>query len=296
MSLVSKIGAWFRGEYSKRGKIISHLIKDGDERLFVEKKHECPACHEGLDQNELEAALYVCPNCEHHFRVTPWERIKFTADGGVFHEIDADLESLNPLDFPNYEQQIANDMKKTGLKEAIVTGLCRIDGQEVILAVMAFQFRGGSVGSVVGEKLTRALLLAAEKQLPLVCFTASGGMRMQEGIFSLMQMAKTSAALALLDARQTPFFIVLTDPTSGGVTASYGMLGDVILAEPGALVGFAGRRVLGGTIREKLPDNFQTAEFQLERGFVDAIVTRRDLRKQLSFLILTHTTAQRAWK
>jgi acetyl-CoA carboxylase carboxyl transferase subunit beta len=296
VSLLSKVRAWFRGEYSRKHKLITHFIKDGDERLFVEKKHECPACHEGLDQKELEAALYVCPNCDHHFRVTPWERIKFTADGGVFHEFSADLESVNPLDFPDYDKQIAADMKKTGLKEAIVTGICRIEGREVVMAIMAFQFRGGSVGSVVGEKLTRAMLLGAEKQLSVVVFTASGGMRMQEGILSLMQMAKTAAAANLLDARQVPFFIVLTDPTSGGTTASFGMLGDVILSEPGALVGFAGRRVVDGTLKEKLPDNFQTAEFQLEKGFVDAIVPRKDLRRALSFLIDAHTSAQRAWK
>ncbi len=149
---------------------------------------------------------------------------------------------------------------------------------------------------MVGEKLTRAMLLAAEKQIPIIIFTSSGGMRMQEGIFSLMQMAKTSAAVAQLDSKQIPFFIVLTDPTSGGVTASFAMLGDVILAEPGALVGFAGRRVVDGTLKEKLPDNFQTAEFQLERGFVDAIVPRQDLRRQLAYLLETHTLAQRAGK
>ncbi len=296
MSMWGKIGAWFRGEYSKRGRLITHFIKDGDERLFVQKKHECPACHEDLDQSELENALYVCPSCNHHFRITPWERIKFTADGGMFHEFASDLESLNPLDFPDYEQKLVSDMKKTGLKEAMVTGICRIDGREAVLAVMSFDFRGGSVGSVVGEKLTRAMLTAADKQIPLICFTASGGMRMQEGILSLMQMAKTSAAASMLDAKQIPFFVVLTDPTSGGATASFGMLGDVILSEPGALVGFAGRRVVDGTLKEKLPDNFQTAEFQLERGFVDVIVPRKDLRRRLSFLIETHAAAQRTGK
>jgi acetyl-CoA carboxylase carboxyl transferase subunit beta len=296
VSLLGKITAWFRGEYSKRRRLITHFIKDGDERLFVEKKHECPACHEDLDQKELEGTMYVCPNCNHHFRVTPWERIKFTADGGVFHEFASDLESLNPLDFPDYEQKLTQDMKKTGLKEAVVTGICRIDGREVVMAIMAFQFRGGSVGSVVGEKVARAMLMAEEKQLPIIIFTSSGGMRMQEGIFSLMQMAKTSAAAYQLDIKQVPFFIVLTDPTSGGTTASFAMQGDVILSEPGALVGFAGRRVVDGTLKEKLPDNFQTAEFQLEKGFVDAIISRQDLRRTLSYLIETHTTAQRAWK
>ncbi|RPJ03241.1 MAG: acetyl-CoA carboxylase carboxyltransferase subunit beta [Spirochaetaceae bacterium] len=262
----------------------------------MEKKHSCPACHQGLNQTELESAMYVCPNCNHHFRVTPWERIKFIADNGVFHEFDSDIESVNPLGFPEYEQKVAAGIKKTGMKEAVVTGLCKISGNDAILAIMAFDFMGGSMGSVVGEKITRAMLMAAEKKIPVIVFTASGGARMQEGIFSLMQMAKTSSASAVLEDRQVPFFVVLTDPTSGGVTASYAMLGDVILAEPGALVGFAGRRVVEGTIKQKLPDDFQTSEFQLARGFVDAIIARKDLRKTLSYLIETHVSAQRAWK
>ncbi|HEQ72239.1 MAG TPA: acetyl-CoA carboxylase carboxyltransferase subunit beta [Spirochaetia bacterium] len=293
--MMQKIGKWLRGIKTRR-LLITHRIKDGDDRLFFERKHSCPACHENLDQKELEAALYVCPSCDHHFRITPWERIKFLADGGVFHEFSADLESANPLSFPNYEDKLDSSIKKSGLKEAIVTGICRIEGKETVLAIMAFEFLGGSMGSVVGEKVTRAMLTAAEKHIPIIIFTASGGARMHEGIFSLMQMAKTSGAAALLNQLGVPFFIVLTDPTTGGVTASYAMLGDVILAEPGALVGFAGRRVVDGTIKEKLPDNFQTAEFQLEKGFVDAIVPRREMRKTLAYLIDTHTVQARGWK
>ena len=294
-SLLGRISSWFRN-LKKRRLIITHRLKDSDDRLFFERKHECPACHESLKKEDLEASMYVCPFCQHHFRLTPWERIKYLADGGVFHEFAANLETANPLEFPEYEQKIANSVKKTGLKEAILTGLCRIDGKEVVLGVMAFEFLGGSMGSVVGEKVTRAMLLALEKRIPLIIFTSSGGARMHEGIFSLMQMAKTSAAASLLDAQGVPFFIVLTDPTTGGVTASYAMLGDVILAEPGALIGFAGRRVVDGTIKEKLPDNFQTAEFQLEHGFVDAIVHRKDLRRTLAYLIDSHINVERVWK
>jgi acetyl-CoA carboxylase carboxyl transferase subunit beta len=214
----------------------------------------------------------------------------------VFHEFCADIESLNPLDFPEYEQKLGLSKKKSGLNEAIVTGICRIEGGEVVLGIMAFQFMGGSMGSAVGEKVARAMLLGAEKKIPVIIFTASGGARMQEGILSLMQMAKTSAAASVLEENRVPYFIVLTDPTSGGVTASYAMLGDIILAEPAALVGFAGRRVIEGTLKQKLPENFQLAEFQQEKGFVDAIINRKDLRKTLAFLIKTHMNTKKAWR
>jgi len=290
-----RLKTWFRTVFIHR-PLITHRIKDGDERLFVERKQECPACHKHLSPDELESSLFVCPGCNHHFRLSPWERIKFTADGGVFHEFCADIESFNPLDFPEYEQKLTASKKKTGINEAIVTGMCRIDGNEVVLGIMAFQFMGGSMGSAVGEKVTRALLLGVEKKIPVIIFTASGGARMQEGILSLMQMAKTSAAVSILEENRIPYFLVLTDPTSGGVTASYAMLGDVILAEPSALVGFAGRRVIEGTIKQKLPENFQLAEFQQEKGFVDAIVNRKDLRKTLSFLVKTHINMKKAWR
>ncbi|MEJ2663541.1 MAG: acetyl-CoA carboxylase, carboxyltransferase subunit beta [Spirochaetia bacterium] len=290
-----RIRTWMNRILTRR-VLITHRIKDGDERLFVARKNECPACHKHLSPDELESSLFVCPACDHHFRLSPWERIKFTADGGVFHEFCSDIESFNPLGFPDYEQKLASSKKKSGLNEAIVTGLCRIEGNDVVLGIMAFQFMGGSMGSAVGEKVTRAMLMGARKKIPVIIFTASGGARMQEGILSLMQMAKTSAAAAVLEESKVPFFIVLTDPTSGGVTASYAMLGDVILAEPAALVGFAGRRVIEGTIRQKLPENFQMAEFQQEKGFVDTIVHRKELRKTLGILIKTHTNIKKAWR
>ncbi len=290
-----RVKTWIKTVLTRRA-LITHRIKDGDERLFVERKKECPACHRHLPPPELESSMFVCPACNHHFRLSPWERIKFTADGGVFHEFSADIESLNPLDFPEYEQKLGLSKKKSGLNEAIVTGICRIEGSEVVLGIMAFQFMGGSMGSAVGEKVARAMLMGAEKKLPVIIFTASGGARMQEGILSLMQMAKTSAAASVLEESRIPYFIVLTDPTSGGVTASYAMLGDVILAEPSALVGFAGRRVIDGTIKQKLPENFQMAEFQQEKGFVDAIIDRKNLRKTLAFLLKTHMNTKKAWR
>jgi acetyl-CoA carboxylase carboxyl transferase subunit beta len=294
-SFVRRMTKWFNAMFFPR-PIITHRIKDGDERLFVERKKECPACHKHVSPQDLEAALFVCPGCNHHFILTPWERIKFTADGGVFHEFCADVESVNPLDFPDYDKKLNDSKKKTGINEAIVTGTCRIEGHEVVMGIMAFQCMGGSMGSAVGEKVARAMLHAMERRIPLIIFTASGGARMQEGILSLMQMAKTSAAASVLEMNKIPYFIVLTDPTSGGVTASYAMLGDINLAEPGAMVGFAGRRVIEGTIKQKLPENFQLAEFQQEKGFVDAIINRKDLRKTLAFLIKTHMNAKKAWR
>jgi acetyl-CoA carboxylase carboxyl transferase subunit beta len=265
--------------------------KKRDERLFVDEKQSCPSCQRHLTHEELAATLFVCPGCGHHFRLTAWERIGAMADGGLFQEFSSDLRSVNPLNFPEYESKLASDVQKTGLQEAVVTGLCRIDGSDVVLAVMDFRFRGASMGSVVGEKVMRAMLVGAEKRIPVLMFAASGGARMQEGILSLMQMAKTSAALNVLDRRRCPYFVVMTDPTTAGVLASFAMLGDVILAEPGALMRFAGARVVAGTIREKVPPHFPLAEFHLGKGFVDAVVARKDLKKTLSFLIRTHAGA-----
>jgi acetyl-CoA carboxylase carboxyl transferase subunit beta len=263
-------------------------IAGRDERIFVENKKSCPACHKGLDESELERTLYVCPFCNHHFRITPWERIRFTVDGGVFQEIAPKVASTNPLGFPDYEKTLAAAREETGMNEAVVAGRCKIENRDVIMAVMAFSFIGGSMGSVVGEKLTRAILEGARQDLPVIIFAASGGARMQEGIFSLMQMAKTANAIALLEERKVPFFVVLTDPTYGGVLASFAMLGDVTLAEPDARIGFSGPRVIEGTIRQKLPEGFQRSEFLLDKGFVDIVVERKDIRKTLAFLIDTH--------
>ena len=284
-------------EFAKRKGWIRYLTehpvrRKRDERLFIDEKHSCPSCQRPLTAEEMERSLYTCPHCTHHFRLTAWERIRYTADEGVFQEFSADMETVNPLGFPDYEEKLAGTMQKTGLKEAVVTGLCKVGGREVVLAVMDFRFIGGSMGSVVGEKVMRAMLVGAEKRLPVIVFTASGGARMQEGILSLMQMAKTAVATLALERRRCPYFVVLTDPTTAGVLASFAMLGDVILAEPGALMRFAGARVVAGTIREKVPENFPLSAFHLDRGFVDAVVPRQKLKTTLSFLLGTHPVQQ----
>jgi acetyl-CoA carboxylase carboxyl transferase subunit beta len=221
----------------------------------------------------------------------PAERIAYLADEGSFVEFSANLRSLNPIDLSGYAEKLSEAEAKTRMKDAVVTGGCTIEGKSIILGLMSFRFMGGSMGSVVGEKVSRALLKGAEEKLPVLIYTTSGGARMQEGIFSLMQMAKTASAAAELDRAGVPFFIVLCDPTTGGVTASFAMLADVIMAEPGALIGFAGPRVIEGTIRQSLPEGFQRAEFQLEKGFVDTIVHRRDQRRIISALIDLHRSS-----
>jgi len=256
-----------------------------DDRTYVKKKHACPSCSAHIEEEELVRNLYVCPGCGHHFRMEPTERIRVLCDDGVFDEIHGDLVPENPIEFPGYEEKVQSAQQKSGAREAIRTGIARIDGRKVMMAIMNFKFLGGSMGSVVGEKIARAMRLAAARSLPMVLFSASGGARMHEGIFSLMQMAKTSQAATLLDEARQPFIVVLTDPTTGGVTASFAMLGDITLAEPGALIGFAGPRVIEGTIKQKLPDGFQRSEFQQQKGFVDAIVPRNELKSTLVFLI-----------
>lgn len=261
-----------------------HARIAGDD-LYV---HPCPDCGHQNNEEEVLKNFYVCSSCGHHFRVPPRVRINLLTDPGSFKEFDEPLGSLNPLDLQDYPAKLRESRKKTNLQDALITGVGSIDNYKTVLVVMSFQFMGGSMGSVVGEKITRSLLVGAEKGLPVIIFTASGGARMQEGIFSLMQMAKTSGAAALLEESHEPLFIVLTHPTTGGVTASFAMLGDVILAEPGALIGFAGPRVIEGTIKQKLPEGFQRAEFQKEKGFVDEVVHRKELRNKLSFLLKTH--------
>jgi acetyl-CoA carboxylase carboxyl transferase subunit beta len=268
-----------------RRKASPFLIR---ERTLARRKHQCPFCHRHIEEGELEKNFFVCPECSHHFRLSPRERIRLLVDPDSFRETDRELTTLNPLGFPGYGEKIRRVMNITELGEAVVTGIGAIEGWEISLAVMSFQFMGGSMGSVVGEKISRAILAGVRLQLPVVVFTASGGARMQEGIFSLMQMAKTARAAGRLEEAGLPLFVVLTDPTMGGVTASFGMLGDVTLAEPGALIGFAGPRVLEGTIKEKLPEDFQRSEFLLKSGFVDRVVERDQLRSTLSFLIRTH--------
>jgi len=263
-----------------------------DERVFVKKEHMCPSCGVHLDDEPFVENAFVCYSCNHHFRLSVQERMRLLADDNQYQEFSFGITSKNPLDFPEYDEKLHQAKVKTGCEDAISNYRCQINGTESVVSVMNFAFMGGSMGSVVGEKITQALLEAAENRLPYILFTASGGARMQEGIHSLMQMAKTSHAIALLEASGMPFFVVLTDPTTGGVTASFAMLGDVILAEPGSLIGFAGARVIEGTMRQKLPEGFQRAEFQLEKGFVDMVVDRKDLKKTLSFLIDTHLSVE----
>ncbi|MDR0785413.1 MAG: acetyl-CoA carboxylase carboxyl transferase subunit beta [Treponema sp.] len=230
----------------------------------------------------------ICSSCGRHFRMEPRERIAYLTDTDTFTEFSANLRSLNPIELEGYEEKLSEAEAKAMMKDAVITGVCKIDGKTAVLGLMSFNFMGGSMGSVVGEKITRALLKGAEEKLPVIVYTTSGGARMQEGIFSLMQMAKTSAAAAELDRAGVPFFAVACDPTTGGVTASFAMLADVILAEPDALIGFAGPRVIEGTIRQSLPQGFQRAEFQLEKGFVDIIAPRNEQKRILSTLIDFH--------
>jgi acetyl-CoA carboxylase, carboxyl transferase, beta subunit len=251
--------------------------------------NKCPKCGNIAFTKELEKNLKVCPSCGHHFRLSAWERIGMTLDDGRLLEIDANLESGDPLDFPDYKSKLRKQQEKSGLTEAVVTGEGTIGGVPVVVAVMSFDFFTGSMGSVVGEKITRAIEYADAKKLPIIIFSTSGGARMQESILSLMQMAKTSAALAKLHNNGGLFISVFTDPTTGGVSASFASLGDINLAEPGALIGFAGRIVIEQTIRQKLPDNFQTAEFNLQHGQLDKVVHRKDLKSMLTKLLELHT-------
>ncbi len=252
------------------------------------KKDACPECGAHHDKETINKALKCCPSCGYHYRMEPMERIEYICDPDSFKEFSENLRSLNPIDLAGYEEKLSEAEIKARMKDAVITGTCTIEGKPVILGLMSFNFMGGSMGSVVGEKVSRALLKGAEEKLPVIIYTTSGGARMQEGIFSLMQMVKTSTAAAELDTAGIPFFIVLCDPTTGGVTASFAMRADVTIAEPKALIGFAGPRVIEGTIRQTLPEGFQRAEFQQEKGFVDMIVARKDHRKILSELIDLH--------
>lgn len=249
---------------------------------------KCSKCKKSIYKPELKAGLGICPACGHYYPLSPKARLSLVVDKGSFKETNGDLTSTNPLVFDGYEEKLAKYKQKTGQKDGVTTGKCKIDGEDAVIAIMDSGFMMGSMGSVVGEKITRAIELATREKLPIVIFAASGGARMQEGIFSLMQMAKTSAALARHAEAGLLYISVFTDPTTGGVTASFATLGDIILAEPGALIGFAGPRVIEQTIRQKLPEGFQSAEFLLEKGQIDAIVERKDLKKTLGKLIRLH--------
>jgi acetyl-CoA carboxylase carboxyl transferase subunit beta len=257
---------------------------------------KCPECGQVVYRKDLLANASVCANCGHHNRIDSEERIQLIVDAGSFEPLDSDLAPTDPLAFKDrrsYADRIRDSQKATGLRDAVVTGLARVDGMPLALGVMDFRFMGGSMGSVVGEKLTRLIEEATARGWPLLIVCASGGARMQEGMLSLMQMAKISGALERHRRAELLYLPLLTHPTTGGVTASFAMLGDLILAEPKALIGFAGRRVIEQTLREKLPEGFQTAEYLREHGFVDAIVPRTQLRATLINLLQLHDVGQR---
>lgn len=249
---------------------------------------KCPKCGEVVYRDDVKAHGYVCPKCEGYFRIGTRTRVRMVADTGTFQEWFTDLETENPLEYPGYEEKIANLQEKTKLHEAVTVGKCMVNGLETVLGVCDARFLMGSMGYVVGEKITRAFERATEEKLPVVLFTSSGGARMQEGIVSLMQMAKTSAAIRKHSEAGLFYLPILADPTTGGVTASFAMLGDVILAEPGALIGFAGPRVIAQTIGQKLPEGFQRAEFLVEKGIIDDVVERQELKETVWKLLKIH--------
>ena len=256
--------------------------------MMIGKWVKCDKCKEILYKELLHQNLSVCPNCGKHFRISARRRIAQIADSGTFEEIGADILTKDPLQFEGYLKKIETLKEKTKMNEAVTCGICKINSNEAVLSVMDGNFMMGSMGSAVGERITLAIETATKKKLPLIIFCVSGGARMQEGIVSLMQMAKTSAAIAKHAEEGLLYISVLTDPTTGGVTASFASLGDIILAEPDSLIGFAGPRVIEQTIKQKLPEGFQKSEFLLEHGFVDKIVERKNMKEILSKIIDMH--------
>ncbi|MFW5981991.1 MAG: acetyl-CoA carboxylase, carboxyltransferase subunit beta [Halanaerobiaceae bacterium] len=249
---------------------------------------KCNKCNEIIFNKKLIENLMVCPKCDYHFRISAKDRLAITIDEGSFQEFAAEITSKDPLEFPNYKDKLAKAKVKTGLKEAVLTGEATINDEPIVIAVMDFNFMGGSMGSVVGEKITLAIERSIESKKPLILITTAGGARMQEGLISLMQMAKTSAAVERLNKAGILYICVMTDPTSGGVTASFASLADIILAEKDALIAFAGPRVIKQTISADLPKGFQRAEFLLEHGMVDRVVSRHDLKNELASILNIH--------
>lgn len=261
---------------------------NGSDDDYKPPMFKCPRCQDTSPLSKYEELHRVCPKCNYHGRLSARERIAITADRDSFQEFDRDMKSLNPLSFPDYDEKQEELRESTDLSDAIITGTATIKGSPVVMGIMDSRYMMGSMGSVVGEKVARAFEYATEKGLPVVMFTASGGARMQEGIVSLMQMAKTSGAVKLHSDAGGLYISVMTDPTTGGVTASFASIADIIIAEPKVLIGFAGRRVIEGTIKQRLPEDFQLAEFMHEKGFVDMIVERRKMRSVLSHLLKLH--------
>ena len=253
---------------------------------------KCPECRKNVFTKDLMKNFKVCPTCDHHMKMTAWERVESFLDEDSFVSMDDHLETVNPLNFPSYTEKIKADAQKTGLNEAVLTGLGKLDGEQIAIAIMDSHFRMGSMGSVVGEKITRAVEKATELRIPFIIFTASGGARMQEGVLSLMQMAKTSVALRRHSDQGLLYISILTHPTTGGVSASFASVGDINIAEPKALIGFAGRRVIEQTVREKLPEDFQTAEFLMNHGQLDAIIHRKEMREKVASIVHLHTTKE----
>ena len=262
--------------------------KQSNVDIPIGKWIKCDSCKEILYKDSLRENLHICPNCGHYFRMHIGRRLELMIDEGTYTRFDLSLDTTNPLELEDYPKKLKSLREKTGLEEAVSCGTGNINGEKVVICVMDSGFLMGSMGVVVGEKITYAIEQSIEKRLPLIIFSVSGGARMQEGIMSLMQMAKTTAALTKLDKEGLLYISVLTDPTYGGVTASFASLGDIILAEPKAMVGFAGPRVIEQTIGEELPEGFQTAEFLLEHGFIDKIVERKDLKDTIYQLLKLH--------
>jgi acetyl-CoA carboxylase carboxyl transferase subunit beta len=269
--------AWFK----KTRKPIASATAEKPSRVPEGLWVKCPGCAQVIYNKDLETNLNVCPKCAHHFRINAAERLKALFDEGTWEEHFPDLTSNDPLQFTDtkpYRDRLLSTIQKSGLKDAVLVATGRLDGLGVVVAAMEYSFIGGSMGVVVGEKITRAIEMALERKQPVIVVSCSGGARMMEGALSLMQMAKVSAALARLDRASLPFISVLTDPTTGGVTASFAMLGDLNIAEPKALIGFAGPRVIEQTIRQKLPEGFQRSEFLIEHGMLDLVVDRREMK------------------
>ena len=287
-----------KGQFKKTAGLWKNDEKSSKKRPEVPEGlfRKCPFCGKIIYEEDIRKNYDGCPECGKNFRVAPWRRIEMVTDPDSFEEWDKELAVSNPLNFPEYDEKMQNLQEKTGLKDAVVTGKARIHGNETAFGVMSPDFMMGSMGTVVGEKITRMVERATAEKLPVILFCCSGGARMQEGIFSLMQMAKVSQALKLHDEAGLLYVPVLTDPTTGGVTASFAMLGDVILAEPGATIGFAGERVIAKTLGQKLPEGFQSAEFLQKHGFVDRVVKREKMRLVLRVLLESSNGGNRVGK
>lgn len=270
--------------FKQKRELLSSLKElKQNEKLII-----CPECGQRFTKEQLAEGMYVCPSCGHHYNISAKYRLKTVLDPKSFREICGSIKGGNPLGFPEYDEKLAAQRKKTNMREAVITGTGRIKGIKTVICVMDNRFMMGSMGMAVGEKITRACEYATKNRLPLIIFCASGGARMQEGILSLFQMAKTSAAVAKHGEEGLLYISVLTHPTTGGVTASFASLGDVVLAEPKALIGFAGPRVIEQTIGQSLPEGFQRSEYLVDHGFVDAIVERGELRAKLGLLLQLH--------